>query len=47
VFRYGRTVGHVTFTPAGKYELTRRQFEKLVERAGERLQYLDHARSND
>ncbi len=47
VFRYGRTVGHVTFTPAGKYELTRREFEKLVERAGERLQYLDHARSND
>jgi hypothetical protein len=40
VFRLGRTVAQVTFTPAGKYELTRRQFERLVERAGERLQYL-------
>ena len=34
VFRLGRTVAQVTFTPAGKYELTRRQFERLVERAG-------------
>ena len=40
VFRLGRTVAQVTFTPAGKYALTRRLFERLVERAGERLQYL-------
>jgi hypothetical protein len=37
--RNGLTVAQVTATPAGKYEISRRAFEKLVERAGERLAY--------
>ena len=37
--RNGLTVAQVTATPAGKYEISRREFERLVERAGERLAY--------
>jgi hypothetical protein len=39
VVRDGRTVAQVTFTPAGKYDISRRDFERLVERAGQRLAY--------
>lgn len=39
IVRNGRTVGQVTFTPAGKYEMDRDDFEDLVERAGQRLAY--------
>lgn len=39
VVRDGRNVAQVTFTPAGKYEISRRTFERLVDRAGERLSY--------
>ncbi|MFL6090968.1 MAG: hypothetical protein ACJ71Z_12610 [Aeromicrobium sp.] len=39
VVRDGRTVAQVTFTPAGKYEISRDTFEKLVVRAGQRLDY--------
>jgi hypothetical protein len=39
VVRNGRTVAQVTFTPAGRYEISREAFEKLVERAGQRLAY--------
>ena len=37
--RNGLTVAQVTATPAGKYEISRKEFQKLVERAGERLAY--------
>jgi hypothetical protein len=37
--RNGLTVAQVTATPAGKYEISRRDFQRLVERAGERLAY--------
>ncbi|HUP99522.1 MAG TPA: hypothetical protein VM093_03600 [Aeromicrobium sp.] len=39
VVREGRTVAHVTFTPAGRYAISRKVFERLVDRAGQRLQY--------
>lgn len=39
VVRNGRTVAQVTFTPAGKYDISRQEFEQLVDRAGERLSY--------
>jgi hypothetical protein len=39
VVRDGRTVAQLTFTPAGKYEIGRHDFERLVERAGQRLAY--------
>ena len=39
--RNGLTVAQVTATPAGKYEISRREFERLVERAGERLAYAE------
>ena len=37
--RNGLTVAQVTATPAGKYEISRKEFQELVERAGERLAY--------
>jgi hypothetical protein len=37
--RNGLTVAQVTATPAGKYEISRQDFQSLVERAGERLAY--------
>jgi hypothetical protein len=39
--RNGLTVAQVTATPAGKYEISRKDFQKLVERAGERLAYAE------
>ncbi len=39
--RNGLTVAQVTATPAGKYEISRKDFQRLVERAGERLAYAE------
>ncbi len=38
--RNGLTVAQVTATPAGKFEIGRKDFQQLVERAGQRLAYL-------
>lgn len=39
VVRRGTTVAHVTFTSAGKYNISRKTFEAMVQRAGQRLAY--------
>lgn len=41
IVRRGTDVAQVTFTPAGKYDITAKKFAAIVQRAGTRLQYLD------
>lgn len=43
IVRRGATVSQVLFPPAGEYALSAKDFNALVERAGERLQFLDSA----
>ena len=41
IVRQGSDVAQVTFTPAGKYDISQKEFVALVTRAGQRLVYLD------
>jgi hypothetical protein len=41
IVRLGSDVAQVTFTPAGKYDISQNEFVALVTRAGQRLVYLD------
>ncbi len=41
LIRRGADIAQVTFTPAGKYDISQREFTDLAERAAQRLVYLD------
>ena len=41
IVRQGSDVAQVTFTPAGKFDISQKEFVALVPRAGQRLVYLD------
>ena len=41
VVRQGADVAQVTFTPAGRYDISQKDFAALVTRAAQRLVYLD------
>ncbi|NRQ49812.1 hypothetical protein [Aeromicrobium stalagmiti] len=41
IIRRGADVAQVTFTPAGKYDISKKKFVAIAERAGTRLKYVD------
>jgi hypothetical protein len=45
IIRNDTTVAQLTFTPVGSYDISRSKFERLVERAGQRLTYANCSRT--
>ncbi|MGZ5374590.1 MAG: hypothetical protein ACXWXC_12670, partial [Aeromicrobium sp.] len=41
LIRRGKDVAQVTFTSADKFDISRKEFEQLAERAGQRLVYME------